>query len=100
MRKLFILCVLFLLIGFSSCKDTPTTVTKGEELTTLALINIAKADTTCYHVIEFKNTLYVFNNEYVIIKKVDNLSGSYNTLKILIVLMLICIIIIVTWKDS
>tara|TARA_R110000764_G_scaffold111252_2_gene197941 strand:+ start:1145 stop:1426 length:282 start_codon:yes stop_codon:yes gene_type:complete len=72
-----------------SCDDTPIKVTDGEKETTVELMKIAQADTTCHKVfIDGDDRIVIFDPETnIITHKLLNKTGGSNTGLLLFVIM-------------
>lgn len=98
MKKLVL--ILLLGLGMASCTNTPTEVKNPKEVTTVELQQLASIDSTTYKVVEKDDTVYVMSiKDNTVVKKINNDSGTRDTLAILILLLFIIIWLIIIFKD-
>jgi hypothetical protein len=91
MKRILIIALLGLSI--TSCENTPTEVKNPKEETTVELQQLASIDTITYKVVEKDDTVYVLSTtDNMVVKKVENQSGTPPTM-----LLAICIMLLVFW---
>lgn len=74
------------MILFTSCSNTPTDVKDPQKETTIQLQQLAAIDTVNYKIVEIDNVMYILKDELVV-KKIENQSGEYDSRGIVIMIM-------------
>jgi hypothetical protein len=95
MKRLLILLLSVLLFSCSNRQGTKPFDT--HKVTTMEIVNLAKLDSSIYHVAKVDGTLYVLNKDYLVVDKMKDYSGDADTawLFFLIVLMVFFIFILI-----
>ena len=87
MKKLLLIT---LLGAFMSCSNTPTNVENPTKSTTIELQQLANADSTVYKVVELNDNVYILSEkDNLVVKKVSNLTGTIETLVLILFLVLV-----------
>ena len=90
MRKLIIL--LFTMITFASCSniDTKVDAQKSKKMTTVKILELTNADTSCYKYVEIDNVSYIIKDNTVVYR-IENQSGKVDTIILIISVVMIFI---------
>ena len=86
MKKLLLITLLGI---FTSCGISPTNVENPTKITTIQIQQLANADTTVYKVVELDGTVYILSEkDNLVMKKVSNLTGTVETLALILFLVM------------
>jgi hypothetical protein len=98
MKKLVL--ILLLGLGMTSCSNISTEVKNPKEVTTVELQQLASIDSTTYKVVEKDHTVYVMSTkDNMVVKKVNNDSGTRGTMGILVLVLLVTVWAFILFKD-
>lgn len=93
MKKLILFALAAML--FASCRDTNVKVKTPESETTTLIQMLADKDTVVYKVVQLEDKVYCINTKTKLVNiKVANDSGLVDTLAVVIVIMLLCLIVV------
>jgi len=91
MKKLLIL--LFSMLLFSCSNTQGTKPFDTQKVTTMEIVNLAKVDSSVYHVAKIDGTLYVLNKDYLVVDKMTDFTGTADTILLTIFIVLVVIVI-------
>jgi len=93
MKKYLFILSAVLVIGLTSCDNTPAKVENPAQATTVELQQKAMADTTCYKIVVEDNKLYALNEDNVVVASAKNEDGGVAGLILLIIVGLVLLTI-------